>query len=189
MGVTADLFLTFARIGSFTFGGGYAMLSLLEHECVEKKRWLSADEMAELTVIAESTPGPIAINCATYTGMKTAGVKGAAAATLGMTLPSFVILLVVSAFLKDLLAVPLIAKALHGIRVAVALLILRAGIRMLMNLLKKSPDKRASVLFFVLFLAVSLASALLAWHVPVIALILAAGLLGFALFSRKEGAE
>lgn len=80
MNILTDLFFTFARVGTFTFGGGYAMLSLLEHECVEKKQWLTGDEMTEVTVIAESTPGPIAINCATYTGLKQAGLKGAAAA-------------------------------------------------------------------------------------------------------------
>ena len=73
MGILPELFFSFTRIGAFTFGGGYAMLSLLEHECVEKKQWLTTDEMAEVTVIAESTPGPIAINCATYTGLKQAG--------------------------------------------------------------------------------------------------------------------
>ena len=82
MGILPELFFSFARIGAFTFGGGYAMLSLLEHECVEKKQWLTA----EVTVIAESTPGPIAINCATYTGLKQAGMKGALTATLGSAL-------------------------------------------------------------------------------------------------------
>lgn len=141
MGVLTELFFSFARIGAFTFGGGYAMLSLLEHECVEKKQWLTADEMAEVTVIAESTPGPIAINCATYTGLKQAGMKGALTATLGMMLPSFLVLLLISAFLQNAMTIPVVAKALKGIRVAVVLLILRAGINMLRSILKKTPDK------------------------------------------------
>ena len=87
-----DLFLTFGRIGALTFGGGYAMLSLLDYECVEKKKWLTADELMDVTVIAESTPGPIAINCATYTGYKLAGMRGAFFATVGMVLPSFLLL-------------------------------------------------------------------------------------------------
>ena len=87
-----DLFLTFGRIGALTFGGGYAMLSLLDYECVEKKKWLTADELMDVTVIAESTPGPIAINCATYTGYKLAGMRGAFFATVGMILPSFLLL-------------------------------------------------------------------------------------------------
>ncbi len=189
MGILTDLFMTFARIGAFTFGGGYAMLSLLEHECVEKKGWLTADEMTEVTVIAESTPGPIAINCATYTGLKQAGLKGALTATLGMVLPSFLVLLAVSAFLQNVLTVPLVARALKGIRVAVILLILRAGTGMLRNILKKTPDRKAAVWFFTLFLAVSLASLLLSWHIPAVCLILAAGLAGYALFSGREAAK
>lgn len=186
MNVFTDLFFTFARIGAFTFGGGYAMLSLLEHECVENKKWLTEDEMTDVTVIAESTPGPIAINCATYTGLKLAGVRGAVTATLGMVLPSFLILLIISAFLQHALTLPLIAKALKGIRVAVALLILRAGFNMIKRILGKSPDKQSSILLFVLFLSVSMASMLLSWHIPTIFLILLSGLMGVALFSRKE---
>ena len=129
MGILPELFFSFARIGAFTFGGGYAMLSLLEHECVEKKQWLTTDEMAEVTVIAESTPGPIAINCATYTGLKQAGMKGALTATLGMVLPSFLVLLLISAFLQNAKTITAVAKALKGIRVAVVLLIPRVSAR------------------------------------------------------------
>ena len=185
MNVLFDLFCTFARIGAFTFGGGYAMLSLLEHECVEKKQWLTPDEITEVTVIAESTPGPIAINCATYTGLKQAGLPGAVLATLGMVLPSFLIIVVISALLQHALTVPLVAKALKGIRAAVALLILQAGIRMLRNILKKMPDKKSAAMFFSLFLMISLVSLLLSWRIPTILLILAAGLMGYVLFSRK----
>ncbi len=88
MPILLDLFLTFAKIGLFTFGGGYAMISLIEVSCVEKKRWITHDEMMNVTVIAEYTPGPIAINCATYVGYKQKGLSGAAAATVGMVLPS-----------------------------------------------------------------------------------------------------
>ena len=86
--IIADLFLTFSKIGAFTFGGGYAMISLLDHECVEKRQWITSDELMDVTVIAESTPGPIAINCATYTGYIQAGISGSVAATLGIVLPS-----------------------------------------------------------------------------------------------------
>ncbi len=189
MGVLTELFFSFARIGAFTFGGGYAMLSLLEHECVENKQWLTADEMAEVTVIAESTPGPIAINCATYTGLKQAGMKGALIATLGMVLPSFLVLLLISAFLQNVMTVPVVAKALKGIRVAVVLLILRAGINMLRNILKKTPDKKTALIFFGAFLTLTLCSLLLAWRVPTILMILASGVMGYALFSRKGAAK
>ena len=83
------LFFTFAKIGLFTLGGGYAMISIIENICVEQKKWITHDEMMDVTVIAESTPGPIAINCATYVGYKQKGIRGAMAATLGVVLPSF----------------------------------------------------------------------------------------------------
>ena len=84
-----DLFLTFAKIGLFTFGGGYAMIPMIEHHCVEKKKWITHEEMMNVTVIAESTPGPIAINCASFTGFLSAGFPGAVIATLGVVLPLF----------------------------------------------------------------------------------------------------
>ncbi len=189
MNILTDLFFSFARIGAFTFGGGYAMLSLLEHECVEKKKWLTEDEMAEITVIAESTPGPVAINCSTYTGLKLAGIRGAACATLGMVLPSFFVLLILAAFLKNALAIPLVAKALRGIRAAVVVLIIRAGYQMFRNFLKKASDRKGAVGFFVFFLVLTLCSLLLAWHIPTILMILAAGVMGCALYSGKGAAK
>ena len=89
MNILLDLFLTFAKIGVFTFGGGYAMISMIENNCVERKKWISHDEMMNVTVIAESTPGPIAINAATFVGYKQAGLLGAIIATIGIVLPSF----------------------------------------------------------------------------------------------------
>ena len=96
-----DLFLTFAQIGLFTFGGGYAMISLIENACVERKHWITHDDMMNITVIAESTPGPIAVNCATFVGYRQNGLFGALAATLGLILPSFVIIYAVSVFLDS----------------------------------------------------------------------------------------
>ena len=96
MPILIDLFLSFAKIGLFTFGGGYAMISLIENDCVEKKKWITHDEMMDVTVIAESTPGPIAINCATYVGYKKGRLPGAIIATLGMVLPSFIIIFLIS---------------------------------------------------------------------------------------------
>ena len=92
MPILMELFLTFAKIGLFTFGGGYAMISIIEDNCVDKKKWITHDEMMELTVIAESTPGPIAINMATGVGFRQAGMLGAIMATFGVVLPSFVII-------------------------------------------------------------------------------------------------
>lgn len=92
-----QLFFTFLKIGVFTFGGGYAMISVIENNCVEKKKWISHEEMMDIAVIAESTPGPIAINCATFVGYKIAGFLGAFLATLGLVLPSFCIRLLITA--------------------------------------------------------------------------------------------
>ena len=116
MNILLDLFLTFARIGLFTFGGGYAMISLIEHSCVENKQWITHDEMLNVTVIAESTPGPIAINCATYVGYKQKGLTGAIAATIGMVLPSFCIIFLISMFLDNFLEIAWIAHAFMGIK-------------------------------------------------------------------------
>ena len=191
MSVLLELFLTFFKIGAFTFGGGYAMLALLDHTCVEKKKWLTADEFSDLTVIAESTPGPIAINCSTYAGYKKAGLPGAVAATLGMVLPSFVILLLISLFFENILAYPIIAKAFRGIRVAVSILILQAGFKMAKKMLNKTKTKVSSLFFLAFFFTVSLCLTLFDLRISTIWLIIAAGTAGFFLygFRRKEGAK
>ena len=137
MGLLFDLFLTFAKIGLFTFGGGYAMIALIENACVEKKAWITHDEMMDVTVIAESTPGPIAINCATYVGYKQKGFAGAVVATLGMVLPSFIIIFLISMFLDNFLDIMWIAHAFKGIKYAVGILILDAALKMIRKLHKR----------------------------------------------------
>ena len=137
MNILLDLFLTFAKIGLFTFGGGYAMISLIENSCVEKKRWIPHDEMMNVTVIAESTPGPIAINCATFVGYKQKGLVGSIAATIGMVLPSFCIIFLISMFLDHFLEITWIAHAFMGIKIAVGILILDAAIKMIRKMQKK----------------------------------------------------
>ena len=136
MNILLDLFLTFAKIGLFTFGG-YAMISMIEYNCVERKQWITHDEMMNVTVIAESTPGPIAINCATFTGYKKAGFIGALAATLGMIVPSFVVIYLISMFLDNFLELAIIANAFKGIKIAVGILILDAAITMIKKMQKK----------------------------------------------------
>ncbi|MCI9105449.1 MAG: chromate transporter [Lachnospiraceae bacterium] len=182
-----ELFLTFAKIGSFTFGGGYAMISLIDHECVEKKQWITSDELMDITVIAESTPGPIAINCATYTGYKKAGLAGAIVATLGMILPSFLIILLISTFMEDLLRYPVVANAFRGIRIAVAWLILQAAVKMIRKMLKKSPNKISSMIFVIVFGSITLLCNLLGFRLSTIYLILIAGLTGLYLYSVPGG--
>ena len=137
MPVLIDLFLTFAKIGLFTFGGGYAMISLIENDCVEKKKWITHDEMMDVTVIAESTPGPIAINCATYVGYKKGRLPGAIIATLGMVLPSFIIIFLISKFFDRFIEITWAANAFRGIKIAVGILIVDAAVKMLINMKKK----------------------------------------------------
>lgn len=126
-----QLFFTMLKIGAFTFGGGYAMIALLENEFVEKKKWLDKDEFLNIAAIAESTPGPIAINAATYIGYKNAGVLGSVFATLGVCIPSFVIIYIISLFFDAFLTLTYVEYAFRGIQVCVVYLILSAGIKML----------------------------------------------------------
>ena len=121
-----ELFWAFFRIGALTFGGGYAMIALLDHECVEKRQWLTADELMDITVVAESTPGPIAINCATYTGWRQAGLAGAVSATVGIVLPAFLLFWGLSFCFEELLDLPVLEWAFRGIRAAVAVLVLES---------------------------------------------------------------
>lgn len=136
--IILETFLAMFKIGLFTFGGGYAMLALLEGELVEKKKWIEKEEFLDMVAIAESTPGPIAINSATYIGFKRAGVLGSAAATLGVVLPSFIIIYIISLFLDKFLTFELVAYAFRGIQAGVVYLILSAGIKMLKGM-KKNP--------------------------------------------------
>ena len=140
MNILLELFLCFAKIGMFTFGGGYAMIAIIENLCVEQKKWMSHEEMMDIAVIAESTPGPIAINTATHVGYKRAGGVGALAATVGMVLPSFIIIFAISMFLEQFMEFTLIANAFQGIKIGVGLLIFDAGLKMM----KKMPAKKLS---------------------------------------------
>lgn len=137
MPILLEIFLTFAKIGLFTFGGGYAMISIIDNNCVERKKWITHDEMMNITVIAESTPGPIAINCATYVGYKKGGFLGACAATIGVVIPSFVIIYIISVFLDNFLEITWVAHAFTGIKAAVGILILDAAINMIKKMKKK----------------------------------------------------
>lgn len=128
-----ELFLIFAKIGLFTFGGGYAMISLIENNCVEKKKWITHDEMMNITVIAESTPGPIAINCATYVGYKKAGITGAIISTLCIVLPSFIIILLISALLKNAFKNKYVQAVLRGLKPCVIGIVLAMGVYMVVK--------------------------------------------------------
>ena len=180
------LFFTFFKIGLFTFGGGYAMIALLEEEFIQRRRWLDKDEFLDMTAIAESTPGPVAINSATYLGYKLAKVSGAATATVAVCLPSFLIIYAISLFFEQFTQLTVIANAFKGIQVCVIYLIFSAGVRML-KALDKSPFA-TGVLAAVMLVMVGLSLA--GVSVSSILLILLSGAAGVAAWligRRKEG--
>ncbi|MBQ9467720.1 MAG: chromate transporter [Clostridia bacterium] len=184
MRMLTELFWAFLRIGLFTFGGGYAMIPLIERTCVVKKEWITHEEMANITVIAESTPGPVAINCATYVGLKKKGFWGAVAATLGVVLPSFLIILLISFFLDRFLEIRWIASAFKGIRIAVGILIVDAAVRMIVRM-KKKP--LAIVILSVAFAAMMLID-LFALRISTVVLMLAAAAVGLTVYLIRERA-
>lgn len=180
------LFFTFFKIGLFTFGGGYAMIALLEEEFIQRRKWLDKDEFLDMAAIAESTPGPVAINSATYLGYKLAKVPGAATATVAVCLPSFLIIYAISLFFEQFTQLTVIANAFKGIQVCVIYLIFSAGVRML-KALDKSPFA-TGVLAAVMLAMVGLSLA--GVSVSSILLILLSGAAGVAAWligRRKEG--
>lgn len=180
------LFFTFFKIGLFTFGGGYAMIALLEEEFIQRRRWLDKDEFLDITAIAESTPGPVAINSATYLGYKLAGVPGAATATVAVCLPSFLIIYAISLFFEKFTQLTVIANAFKGIQVCVIYLIFSAGVRMLQALDHSLFSSGVLLSVFLAMTSLSLAGI----SVSSILLILlsgAAGVAAWLLGRRKEG--
>ncbi|MCR4895090.1 MAG: chromate transporter [Eubacteriales bacterium] len=184
MGILVDLFLTFARIGLFTFGGGYAMIALIEDACVEKKKWIDHDDMMNITVIAESTPGPIAINCATFVGYRQKGMAGAAAATVGMILPSFCIIYLISMYLDGFLEITWFAHAFRGIKIAVGILVFDAALKLLRKMQNKPLPKAFMLCSFASMLLIDIFSV----RISSIVLMLAAGAVSLIIFLAKRPA-
>ena len=154
------------------------MISLIEDSCVEKKQWITHDEMLNVTVIAESTPGPIAINCATFVGYKQKGLAGAVAATIGIVLPSFCIIFLISMLLDNFLEIAWIAHAFMGVRIAVGILILDAAIRMIKKMQKKPIPLTIMICAFVSMLVIDI----FALRVSSITLMLIAAVISLAIF-------
>ncbi len=176
------LFLTFFKIGLFTFGGGYAMIAQIKEQVVDKFNWLTDDELLEIIAIAESTPGPIAINMATFVGYKKKGFLGSVFATLGVILPSMIIIFIISLFLDKFMTNKYVANAFFGIKCAVAFLIIKAG----MNMFKKVPKKTIPLtVFSVVFFAIILFNIFNISFSSII-FILIGGMLGIVLYSNKE---
>jgi len=176
------LFFTMLKIGLFTFGGGYAMIALLENEFVEKKKYMEKDEFLDMVAIAESTPGPIAINAATYIGYKHAGVLGSVMATVGVCIPSFVIIYIISLFFDAFLSFKLVEYAFRGIQVCVVYLISSAGLKMLKQMKKTALSitiVSAVVLCMLLF-------SLFSVKFSTILYILICGVLGLVIYLVKQ---
>lgn len=183
MPLLLDLFCAFFRIGLFTFGGGYAMLPLLQREIVEKKHWATEEELLDYFAVGQCTPGIIAVNTATFVGFKEKKLSGAIFATLGIVSPSLVIITVIAALLSNFAHIAAVQNAFAGIRVAVCVLILNS----IVKLWKKSVVDK---LTFAVFLAVFIGSVLLS-HVSPVVFIVAAAVLGIVvrvwLRTGKEG--
>ena len=177
-----ELFLTFAKIGSVTFGGGYAMLPILERECVEKRGWVTEEDLADYFAIGQCTPGIIAVNVSTFVGNKRKGPLGGVVATVGFAFVPIILLSLIAAGLGYLLVYPVVRSAFAGIRVCVCVLILNAVLR----LWKKSIlDKKTLAIFAVIFL-LSVFGDLLPIGVSPAVYVVAAAAAGIAL-KRPEG--
>ena len=175
-----QLFFTFLRIGAFTFGGGYAMIPLIRREVVESKKWIGEDDMLDIIAIAESTPGPLAINSATFVGKQVAGTRGAILATLGVSMPSFLIILAISYVLEQVETVQVVQNAFVGIRVGVLALILSALTSMVKHLKRSIWNYSLMLVGFVLVAV---------FHVSAIITLLIGAILGIGktiLIARRE---
>lgn len=175
-----DLFITFARIGVLTFGGGYAMLPMLQREVVDKRGWATNEELMDYYAIGQCTPGVIAVNTATFVGNKKCGAPGAVAATLGVVFPSLVIITIIAAFLSNFADLAVVRNAFAGIRVCVFVLILNATVRISKTSIKDS-------FTLVVFLLVMIGSTVLKLS-PVIFVIIAgiAGIIAKVFLQKNE---
>lgn len=175
-----ELFLTFLKIGAFTFGGGYAMIPIIQDEVVRKNKWLDDNDLLEIIAVSESTPGPIAINAATFIGFQKAGVWGSFFCTLGVVLPSFFIILIISLFFRKFQDIQIVKYAFNGIRSAVVALIIKA----LISMYKQCPK---NILGYLIMSLAFILSALLSVNVLIIIICSALISLGSALIIQKRG--
>ena len=199
MNIYFDLFLTFARVGVCTFGGGYAMLPILQREVVEKKGWATDEELTDYFAVGQCTPGIIAVNTATFIGYKYRGVPGGVLATLGVVFPSLIIITAIAAFLSNFADIPVVQHALAGINAAVVALIASSVVKLGKSTLKNGAA--AAIFLCVLALAVTgslanfgagaygaLGTVLDALTSPAVLIVLA-GIVGFLLYGRRKGGE
>ncbi len=179
-----ELYLTFARIGCVTFGGGYAMLPILERELVDKRHWTSMDDLRDYFSIGQCTPGVIALNVSTFIGQKRAGVKGALVAGMGFLTGPLVIITLIAAFLQNFAQYPVVQHAFAGIRVCVCVLIVQAVLR----LWKKSVVDGAALAIYLIVFALNAFSPLLPVKIPAAVLVILAGCVGMFISLRRSKA-
>ena len=177
-----SLFIEFFKVGIFTFGGGYAMIAMITHICVEKQKWINHDDMMNISVIAESTPGPMALNCATFVGYKKAGFPGSVIASIAMVIPSFLIICFIAFYCEHFLTIKWIANAFKGIKIAVGLIILDAGLTMIKEMQKKAFPIAVMLCNFL----VMLFSYLFSWKLSSVTLLIISAFSAFIFFSIKK---
>lgn len=175
------LFFDFFKIGLFTFGGGYAMISMMSHELVEKRRYIGKDEFSDLIAIAESTPGPIAINSATYIGYRKGNVFGAILASIAVSLPSFIIIYLISVFLPKFMDNQIVQKAFMGIQCAVVILVINASYKLIKNMKKNWLNILLTVLSALVLIILDIFSV----NISTIYFVIIGGLTGFAIIFPK----
>ncbi len=177
-----DLYLCFLKIGAVNFGGGYAMLPLLQKELSEDRKWISDEELTDYYAVGQCTPGPIAMNVSTFIGQKIAGFPGALVATGGFITAPFFIIILISAFLRNFAYIPVVQHAFAGIRVCVCVLILQAVIK----LWKNSVVDVKSLILYLIILSLKLFSKYLPVAIPAAALVIFAGVCGILFANKKD---
>lgn len=189
-----DLFLTFARIGVCTFGGGYAMLPIMQRELVEKKEWATEDELADYYAVGQCTPGVIAVNTATFVGSNQAGIFGSIAATLGLLFPSIVIILIIAAFLSNFMHIEWVKHAFNGVRAGVVALILTSVLKLLKGAVKDVPTRVIYIVVLLLAAAgaflpmpAGVLGAVLGYLCSPVLLVILSGVAGVIIRRVKEG--
>lgn len=194
MNILADLFLTFARIGVCTFGGGYAMLPILQRELVEGKKWATEGELADYYAVGQCTPGIIAVNTATFVGRSQAGIAGGVFATLGLVFPSIVIILVIAAFLQNFMDLQWVVHAFNGVRAGVVALILSSVIKLFKTSVIDWPTRIIYAVVLVLAAVGTFAplpagalGAVLGVVLSPVFLVIAAGVAGLCIRAAKGG--
>ncbi len=195
MNLYLDLFLTFAKVGVCTFGGGYAMLPILQREVVEKKGWATEEDLTDYFAIGQCTPGIIAVNTGTFIGQKHKGIPGGIIASLGVVFPSIVIIMILAAFIQNFAHLPVVIHAFAGVRACICALILSSVIKLGKSSLKDLPAAVIYVIIlalavvgnFVTFPATTVWGSALNFLLSPVVLIIIAGVAGLCVHSARGG--